>query len=139
MVSNSRGGVTQQKMVPPTVVSIMVSTSTTFVLSKRRLNRKSVFTRRNEAFDKKSVSTSRQNYFVCQELKNSKKIGLHLISSIVSTTRKKLRIKAQSLSLIKNPFSLARMKDSLKNAISRDRKATSMPPSNCINGSKKSK
>ena len=52
MVSNSRGGVTQQKMVPPTVVSIMVSTSTTFVLSKRRLNRKSVFTRRNEAFDK---------------------------------------------------------------------------------------
>ena len=137
MVSNSRGGVTQQKMVPPTVVSIMVSTSTTFVLSKRRLNRKSVFTRRNEAFDKKSVSTSRQNYFVCQELKNSKKIGLHLISSIVSTTRKKLRIKAQSLSLIKNPFSLARMKDSLKNAISRDRKATSMPPSNCINGLQK--
>ena len=137
MVSNSRGGVTQQKMVPPTVVSIMVSTSTTFVLSKRRLNRKSVFTRRNEAFDKKSVSTSRQNYFVCQELKNSKKIGLHLISSIVSTTRKKLRIKAQSLSLIKNPFSLARMKDSLKNAISRDRKATSMPPSNCINGFQK--
>ena len=137
MVSNSRGGVTQQKMVPPTVVSIMVSTSTTFVLSKRRLNRKSVFTRRNEAFDKKSVSTSRQNYFVCQELKNSKKIGLHLISSIVSTTRKKLRIKAQSLSLIKNPFSLARMKDSLKNAISRDRKTTSMPPSNCINGFQK--
>ena len=137
MVSNSRGGVTQKKMVPPTVVSIMVSTSTTFVLSKRRLNRKSVFTRRNEAFDKKSVSTSRQNYFVCQELKNSKKIGLHLISSIVSTTRKKLRIKAQSLSLIKNPFSLARMKDSLKNAISRDRKATSMPPSNCINGFQK--
>ena len=137
MVSNSRGGVTQQKMVPPTVVSIMVSTSTTFVLSKRRLNRKSVFTRRNEAFDKKSVSTSRQNYFVCQELKNSKKIGLHLISSLVSTTRKKLRIKAQSLSLIKNPFSLARMKDSLKNAISRDRKATSMPPSNCINGFQK--
>ena len=137
MVSNSRGGVTQQKMVPPTVVSIMVSTSTTFVLSKRRLNRKSVFTRRNEAIDKKSVSTSRQNYFVCQELKNSKKIGLHLISSIVSTTRKKLRIKAQSLSLIKNPFSLARMKDSLKNAISRDRKATSMPPSNCINGFQK--
>ena len=137
MVSNSRGGVTQQKMVPPTVVSIMVSTSTTFVLSKRRLNRKSVFTRRNEAFDKKSVSTSRQNYFVCQELKNSKKIGLHLISSIVSTTRKKLRIKAQSLSLIKNPFSLARMKDSLKNAISRVRKATSMPPSNCINGFQK--
>ena len=137
MVSNSRGGVTQQKMVPPTVVSIMVSTSTTFVLSKRRLNRKSVFTRRNEAFDKKSVSTSRKNYFVCQKLKNSKKIGLHLISSIVSTTRKKLRIKAQSLSLIKNPFSLARMKDSLKNAISRDRKATSMPPSNCINGFQK--
>ena len=137
MVSNSRGGVTQQKMVPPTVVSIMVSTSTTFVLSKRRLNRKSVFTRRNEAFDKKSVSTSRQNYFVCQELKNSKKIGLHLISSIVSTTRKKLRIKAQSLSLIKNPFSLARMKDSLKNAMSRDRKTTSMPPSNCINGFQK--
>ena len=95
------------------------NTSTTFALSKRRISRKFVSTRRNEAFDKKSVSTSPKNCFRCQDLKNSKKIGLN-------TSRKKLRIKAPSLQLIKNPFPLARMKDSLKNAISLDRRATSI-------------
>ena len=44
---------------------IIVSTSTTFALNKRTLSRKSVSTRRNEAFDKKSVPTSWKNCFYC--------------------------------------------------------------------------
>ena len=91
-----------------TLVWLMVFNSTTLALSKRRLSRKSVSTRRNEAFDKKSVSTSRKNCFGCYELKSSKKIDLHLISSR------------------KCPLPLARTKNSLKNAISLDRKATSI-------------
>ena len=91
-----------------TLVWLMVFNSTTLALSKRRLSRKSVSTRRNEAFDKKSVSTSRKNCFGCYELKSSKKIDLHLISSR------------------KCPLPLARTKNSLENAISFDRKATSI-------------
>ena len=41
----------------------MVSTSTTFGLSNRRLSRKSVSTRRNEEFDEKTVSSSGKKYF----------------------------------------------------------------------------
>ena len=41
----------------------MVSTSTKLALNKRALRRKSVSTRRNEAFDKKSVSTSWRRIF----------------------------------------------------------------------------
>ena len=91
-----------------TLVWLMVFNSTTLALSKRRLSRKSVSTRRNEAFNKKSVSTSRKNCFGCYELKSSKKIDLHLISSR------------------KCPLPLARTKNSLENAISLDRKATSI-------------
>ena len=43
----------------------------------------------------------------------------------MTTSRKKLRIKAKSLWLIENPFALVRMNNSLKNAISLDQKATS--------------
>ena len=41
----------------------MASTSTKFALNKQKLNRKSFFTRQNEAFDKKSGSTSKENWF----------------------------------------------------------------------------
>ena len=91
-----------------TLVWLMVFNSTTLALSKRRLSRKPVSTRRNEAFDKKSVSTSRKNCLGCYELKSSEKIDLQLISSR------------------KCPLPLARMKNSLENAISLDRKATSI-------------
>ena len=67
-------------------------TSKKFALNKRTLDRKSVSTRRNEAFDKKSNFTSRKSCFHCLELKKpkKKKKGLHLISRMVSTSRKKL-------------------------------------------------
>ena len=41
----------------------MVSTSTKFALNKRTLSRKSVSTRRNKAFDEKSISASRKKRF----------------------------------------------------------------------------
>ena len=41
----------------------MVSTSTKLALNKRTLSKKSVSTRRNEAFDKKSVSASWRRIF----------------------------------------------------------------------------
>ena len=41
----------------------MVSTSIKFDLNKHKLSRKSVSIRRNEAFDKKYVSTSEENWF----------------------------------------------------------------------------
>ena len=50
----------------------MLSTSKKFALNKRTLNRKSVSSRQNEAFDKKSMSISRKNCFHCQELKKAK-------------------------------------------------------------------
>ena len=74
-----------------------LNNGTTIALIKRRQSRKSVSTRWNGAFDGKSVSTSRKSYFPCKELQNSKKTGLHLISSILSTSRKNLQIKAESL------------------------------------------
>ena len=52
--------------------------------------------------------------------------GFNLVSSIVSTRWKKLSVNAQSLQLIKIPFPLARIKDSLKKSIPLDEKATSI-------------
>ena len=76
------------------------------MVSISTLSKKCISTRRNEAFHKTFVSTSRKNCFRYQvrNKKKWKKIGLHLISRIVSTSREKLRIKEQSLKLIKNPF-----------------------------------
>ena len=43
----------------------MVSATTKFAQDKRTLDKKSVTTRQNEAFDKKFVSTSQKNCFHC--------------------------------------------------------------------------
>ena len=74
----------------------MVSTSTTFALTKRRLSRKSVSTRRNEAFDKNPFPLAG---------KTASDIGIEKIEENLLTPNfkhcvhqlKKLRIKAQSL------------------------------------------
>ena len=60
----------------------------------RRISRKSISFLQNQAFVKKFVSTSRKNCFRCWEQKKLNKIGLHLITRIVFTSRKKLQIKA---------------------------------------------
>ena len=54
------------------------------MVSISTLSRKFVSTRRNEAFHKRFVSASRKNCFCCQvkNKRKSKKIGLHLISSV---------------------------------------------------------
>ena len=48
-----------------TLIWIMVSTSSKFALNKRTLDKKSVSTHRNEAFNRKSVFTSRKNCYNC--------------------------------------------------------------------------
>ena len=53
-------------------------------------------------------------------------ICLHLISRMVSTSRKKLWIKAKGLLSNQKPFLPARMKDSLRNTISVDQKTDSI-------------
>ena len=57
-----------------TLISIMVSTNTTFGLSKRRLNGKPVSARRNDAFDKKSVSISRKAASAVRNWKSWRKL-----------------------------------------------------------------
>ena len=61
-------------------------------MNKTKGEKKSDSTPQKETFDKNSVSTKRKNCSHCQELKNSKKIGLNLISRMKSQL-KKTRIK----------------------------------------------
>ena len=69
--------------------------------------------------EKKSVSTSRKNCVQSQELKKSKKTGLQIISVMLSRSRKKThRIKGNCLKITQNPYTLAAMKDFMKNPFS---------------------
>ena len=72
---------------------IIVSTNKQFALNKRTLDRKSISTRRNEAFEKKSFSLAGETAQLLGTEKSKKENGLHLISRMASTSRKKLWIK----------------------------------------------
>ena len=100
----------------------MVSTNISdgFHLRGKTLNKRKRFHQPENPFPIAGKTAS-----AVRNLKNLKKIGLDLISSIEPTSIKKVRMEPQSLRLIENPFPLVRMKDLLKNAISLDRKATS--------------
>ena len=77
-------------MAPPQFEKI--GTSKKSALNKRTLDKKSVSAHRNEAFDKKSIFTSRKKLLplLGTEKSEKKKKDLQIISRMVSTSRKKL-------------------------------------------------
>ena len=113
--------------------------------SKIALNKKVLFPQAEEKDIEKYASTiSKQSFYFKKYLKKSKKIGVHQheygsslkfdfpqISVIFSVSRKKLGIKKYCFQQTKNSFSLAGMKNRLKNMFQLKKKLLPLATVDC--------